>query len=110
VAFAISHRHNSSLHGLSFYGNPSSHRVCKLVALEVVLCQVRNAQVTQIDASGKHFDDADATRIAEALRCDILRAQHVCVRPQDLYMVTGDNCCEMLRFSPFLLFLTAQFV
>jgi len=34
--------------------------------LELVLCQLR-AQVTEIDASGKDFDDADATRMAEAL-------------------------------------------
>jgi hypothetical protein len=43
--------------------------VLKAVALEVVLCQLRNAHVTHIDASQKRFDDADATRIGEALRC-----------------------------------------
>ncbi len=65
-------------------GNLASDQIRKLVALEVVLCQVRNAHVTEIDASDKGFDDADATRIAEALRCDILRAHIcVCVRPQD---------------------------
>jgi len=60
-------------------GNLASDQVRKLVALEVVLCQVRNAHVTKIDASRNDFDDADATRIAEALRCDIPYAR-ACVR------------------------------
>ena len=74
------HRHNSSLHSLSFYDNLASDQVCKLVALEVVLCQVRNTHVTDIVWMYKNFDDADATRIAEALRCDIPYARAcVCV-------------------------------
>jgi hypothetical protein len=42
-----------------------------------VLCQLRNAQVTRIEAVDKGFDDADATRIAEALRCDVLSYEFV---------------------------------
>ena len=74
------HRYNSSLQSMHWDENLASDQVCKLVALEVVLCQVRNAHVTEIDASDKDFDDADATRIAEALRCDIPYARAcVCV-------------------------------
>ena len=72
------HRYNSSLQSMHWDENLASDQVRKLVALEVVLCQVRNAHVTKIDASRNDFDDADATRIAEALRCDISCA-HVCL-------------------------------
>jgi hypothetical protein len=52
--------------------------VRKSVRLELVLCRLRNAHVTEIGASAskKGFDDADATRIAEAWRCEIL---HMCL-------------------------------
>ncbi len=74
------HRHNASLQYMRWDGNLASDQVCKLVALEVVLCQLRNTHVTKIDASRNDFDDADATRIAEALRCDIPYARAcVCV-------------------------------
>lgn len=69
------HRHNSTLHTLHFSSNPISVLVRKSVELELVLCRLRNAQVTQmkIDALDAVFDDADVARIAEALRCKILR-------------------------------------
>lgn len=35
-----------------------------------MMCLLRNAQVTQINPQYTLFDDADAIRIAEALRCD----------------------------------------
>jgi hypothetical protein len=50
-------------------GNPISASVLKSVELEFVLCRMRNAAVTDIDAGDKGFDDADASRIADALRC-----------------------------------------
>ena len=65
-------RHNSTLGELYISDNPISAPVCKSVELELVLCRLRNAQVTEIEASGYGFDDADATRIAEALRCEIV--------------------------------------
>ncbi len=64
-------RHNSTLQVLSMFDNPISAPALKSLELELVLCQLRNARVTTIDAANKGFDDADATRIAEALRCDI---------------------------------------
>ncbi len=64
-------RHNSTLQVLSMFDNPISAPVIKSLELELVLCQLRNAHVTAIDAANKGFDDADATCIAEALRCDI---------------------------------------
>ncbi len=72
-------RHNSTLRILSVEEDQGGLNIplSKSVALELVLCQLRNAHVTEIDASHKHFDDADATRIAEALRCD--HAARVCV-------------------------------
>jgi hypothetical protein len=68
------HRHNSSLTKLYIIIPLSriSFPVEKFVALEFVLCRLRNAHVTTIDASRLGFDDADAIRIAEALRCDNL--------------------------------------
>ena len=65
-------RQNSTLQALDISDNLISDPVCKSVDLEFVLCQLRNAQVTEIDARDKGFDDADATRIAGALRCDIV--------------------------------------
>jgi len=56
----------SQLQTLFLIQNHISAAVLKDVELELVLCQLR-AQVTEIDASGKDFDDADATRMAEAL-------------------------------------------
>ncbi len=75
LCFAIqghSIRHNSTLRNLDLSNNPISAPVRKSVYLEVVLCQLRNVQVTRIDASYREFDDADATRIAEALRCEFM--------------------------------------
>ncbi len=66
-------RHNSTLRNIGISDMAITLPILKSVKLEVVLCQLRNAHVTQIDASRKGFDDADATRIAEALRCDLLR-------------------------------------
>ncbi len=65
-------RHNSSLQTLGFdmHANPISDPIRKSVGLELVLCQLRNVHVTEIHASNKCFDGADATRIAEALRCE----------------------------------------
>jgi hypothetical protein len=65
-------RHNSTLQILSMFDNPISAPVRKSLESELVLCQLRNAHVTKIDAPNKGFDDADAIRIAEALRCEIL--------------------------------------
>ncbi len=76
----VCRRHNSTLTKLHIYQDIFSifysFSVCisfhvgKFVQLELVLCLLRNVHVTQIDASLKRFDDADATRIAEALRCE----------------------------------------
>jgi hypothetical protein len=62
-------RHNTTLRRLDLKGNPISASVLTSVELELVLCQMRNAAVTNIDASRKGFDDADALRISDALRC-----------------------------------------
>ena len=73
-------RHNSSLQNCVLYGNSVSEHVLNSVKLELVLCQLRNARVTEIHASDNGFDDADATRIAEALRCEHhIRNERVCV-------------------------------
>jgi hypothetical protein len=66
------HSRTSSLQRLSLRGNPISAPVLKSVYCELVLCQMRNTQVTEIDAYNKGFDDSDAARIAEALRCACL--------------------------------------
>ncbi len=63
------HRHNAALRELDLSGNSMSASARKSVELELVLCQMRNAAVTTIHASDKGFDDADASRIAHALRC-----------------------------------------
>ena len=63
-----SFRHNSKLQTLDLVYNRISKPVQKSVDLEMVLCQLRNAQVTEIDALDDDFDDADAIRIAEALK------------------------------------------
>ncbi len=65
----LSRRHNSTLRKLGIFNSAITTLVFKSVAIEVVLCQLRNAHVTEIDASDKLFDDDDATRIGEALRC-----------------------------------------
>ena len=67
-----SHRHNSTLQCLDIFSFSINAPVLKSVALELVLCQLRNAQVTEIDAWSKGFDDGDAARIAEALGCACL--------------------------------------
>ena len=104
-------RHNSILQSFLWSGNAVSDHVLKSVELELVLCQLRNAHITEIDASNKGFDDADATCIAEALRCDHPARAHVFVRPTDLPMMTRNNCCYMLCFSPFFsVFLTSPSV
>ncbi len=72
-------RHNSTLRTLVLPGARISKFARKGVELELLLCKLRNAHVTQIDASNNHkalhgvdtcLDDAEATRIAEALRCE----------------------------------------
>jgi hypothetical protein len=83
--YMYSFRHNSTLQTLGILHNFISAPVLKIVELEFVLCQLRNAHVTQIDARRKGFDDADAIRIAEALRCEIL---HMC-----LYGRTSSSRC-----------------
>jgi hypothetical protein len=40
----------------------------KAIELEVVLCQMRNPEVTEVDAYNKDFDDQDAIKIGECLR------------------------------------------
>ncbi len=75
-----SFRHNSTLQTLGIRNlfsrlsrpNSFSAPVLKAVELELVLCRLRNPNVTEMDALGKDFDDTDATRIAEALRCEVL--------------------------------------
>ena len=59
---------NSTLKSLDVSGNPMSKAARKAVELEFVLCQMRNPEVTQIDASRKGFDDQDAIKIGEGLR------------------------------------------
>jgi hypothetical protein len=51
--------------------------------LQMVLCQLRNTQVTEIEASGKGFDDDDAARIANALRCVWLCRNCICLKIGD---------------------------
>ena len=63
------HRFEFPSRGLDLSGNSISATALKCLELEFVLCRMRNAAVTDIDASGKGFDDADASRIADALRC-----------------------------------------
>jgi hypothetical protein len=79
VACVHPRRHNSTLQRFFLSGNSVSDHVLKSVELELVLCQLRSAHVTAIDASNKGFDDADATRIAEALRCEHPARACVCV-------------------------------
>lgn len=55
------------LRHLELSGNPMSASARKSIELELVLCQLRNAAVTDIACRG--FDDGDASRIADALRC-----------------------------------------
>ena len=59
---------NSTLTTLGVSGNSMSAAARKSIALEFVLCQMRNPTVTQIRASGKGFDDQDAIKIGEELR------------------------------------------
>ncbi len=40
----------------------------KAIEIEFVLCQLRNPEVTSIDASNKDFDNQDAIKIGEGLR------------------------------------------
>ncbi len=59
---------NSTLQSLDVSGNPMSEAARKAVELEFVLCQMRNPEVTDIDAAKKGFDDQDAIKIGEVLR------------------------------------------
>ena len=59
---------NSTLKSLDVSGNPMSEAARKAVQLELVLCQMRNPEVTQINASNKGFDDQEAIKIGEGLR------------------------------------------
>ncbi len=82
-------RHNSTLRNLGIlYDMAVTLPILKSLKLEVVLCQLRNAHVTKIEASDKGFDDGDASRIAEALRCDLLRTFSFVLRPH--------NFCTMI--------------
>jgi hypothetical protein len=74
MAWVFFRRHNATLRTLVLYSNNISATGHQSVALELVLCQMRNVHDTHIDASGTRFDDADVTRIVEALRCEIFRA------------------------------------
>jgi hypothetical protein len=79
VACVHPRRLNSTLQRFRLSGNSVSDHVLKSVELQLVLCQLRNAHITEIDASHKGFDDADATCIAEALRCDHPARARACV-------------------------------
>ncbi len=59
---------NSTLTTLGVSGNSMSAAARKSIALEFVLCQMRNPVVTEIDASDQGFDDQDAIKIGEGLR------------------------------------------
>ncbi len=59
---------NSTLTEIYVSDNPMSAAARKAIELEVVLCQMRNSTVTEIQASGKGFDDQDAIKICEGLR------------------------------------------
>ncbi len=61
---ALFHRFNYTLRTLDLSRNSISE-------LELVLCQLQIAHVTEIDASRMRFDDADVICIAEALRCEV---------------------------------------
>ena len=64
------HSENSSITKLNMDHNlviKASSRTC--VALELVLCQLRNSNVAAIDATDQNFSDDDSTAIARGLRC-----------------------------------------
>ncbi len=60
---------NSSLTTLDVFRNPMSDVVHKAIKLGVILCQLRNPTVTEVDATYKGFNDQDANKIGEGLRC-----------------------------------------
>ncbi len=62
-------RLNAALRELDLSGNPLSNSARKSVQLELVLRRMRKAAFMRIDAFHGGFDDADASRIADALRC-----------------------------------------
>ena len=61
------HSLSRSLTSLSLAGNSISVPVLTTVALELVLCQLRNPLVATIDACDKGFNDEQAHAIAQAL-------------------------------------------
>jgi hypothetical protein len=87
-------RHNSNLRKLELSYNPISAPVRKLVKLELVLCQLRNADVISIDARDNKFDDTDVTRIAEALRCE-----HYPARARAILLKDRVLLCVLLRMA-----------
>jgi hypothetical protein len=69
------HRHNASLRKLALSFNAISVSMPFSIDMELVLCQMRNTAVMHIDAGHLYFsvyafDDTDAARIADALRCE----------------------------------------
>ncbi len=59
---------NSTLKSVNVTGNNLCEAAEKAIALEIVLCQMRNPEVTSIYAARKGFRDEDAIKIGEALR------------------------------------------
>ena len=59
----------STLTQIDLVGNPMSAAARKAIELEVVLCQMRNPTVTEIQVSATGFNDQDAIKIGEGLRC-----------------------------------------
>jgi hypothetical protein len=74
---------NSTLTSFYVSSNPMSAVACKAIELEFVLCRMRNPTVTDIDASGKGFDDQDAIRIGEGLRF-VLYAIPICLLSRNI--------------------------
>jgi hypothetical protein len=74
----------STLRTLNIANNAISAPVLTSLEFQMVLCQLRNAHVTEIDASYKSIDDADATRMAEVLRCAI--EMRLCDRMRFTYL------------------------
>jgi hypothetical protein len=69
---------NSTLTTLDVSINRISAAARKAIELELVLRRMRNPKVTEIDMSGKGFDDQDAVKIGEVLRF-VLHISPICL-------------------------------
>ncbi len=76
---------NSTLVLLDVSDNPMDWRACKAIELELVLCQLRNPTVTDIYAADKGFDDQDAIKIGQGLRC-LLHVIPICLGQKENFI------------------------